>query len=39
MRGGPPELQDYKFMLSRMGAAQDLSNVDVGFTSPPFLSR
>jgi RNA polymerase sigma factor (sigma-70 family) len=34
MRGGPPELQDYKLMLSRMGAAQDLSNVDVGFTSP-----
>jgi len=34
MRGGPPELQDYKLILSRMGAAQDLSNVDVGFTSP-----
>jgi RNA polymerase sigma factor (sigma-70 family) len=33
-RGGPPDWRDYKLVLSRMGAAQDLSNVDVGFTSP-----
>ena len=33
MKGGPPEFQDYLVLLSKMGAKDDLSNVDVGFTA------
>ena len=33
MKGGPPEFQDYLILLYKMGAKDDLSNVDVGFTA------
>jgi len=33
MKGAPPEFQDYLVLLYKMGARDDLSNVDVGFTA------
>ena len=33
MEGGPPELADYLVVLYKEGAAEDLSNVEVGFNA------
>jgi len=33
MKGAQPEFQDYLILLYKMGAKEDLSNVDVGFTA------
>ncbi len=33
MKGGPPEYHDLRVMLYKLGAKDDLSNVDAGFTA------
>jgi hypothetical protein len=33
MKGGPPEYHDFRVILYKMGAKEDLSNVDAGFTA------
>jgi hypothetical protein len=35
MRGGSPEHEDHLIMLYKMGARNDLANVDVGFSTMP----